>query len=208
MLLFFAHIQWMMVAGQQHHSIGVWQARLSPFFDKKAWAACTKGSHQMYAAQAVHGAFTSYCRLKTPYQVPHLLIFEIDENCSNLSLSLYTSSYNSIKTWIQKGNSATPLGPTMHMIAAAEAGILTLVMTNPIWVVKTRLCLQYGHDIKSAETRYNGMIDALAKIYRQEGVRGLYRVRKRFEWQKIRIIFHLTWKWLNSSDIFHFVAIE
>lgn len=65
----------------------------------------------------------------------------------------------------------------MHMIAAAEAGILTLVMTNPIWVVKTRLCLQYGRDMQPAETRYNGMIDALAKIYRQEGVRGLYRVR-------------------------------
>lgn len=66
----------------------------------------------------------------------------------------------------------------MHMIAAAEAGILTLVMTNPIWVVKTRLCLQYGRDnVQAPETRYNGMIDALAKIYRQEGVRGLYRVR-------------------------------
>lgn len=60
------------------------------------------------------------------------------------------------------------------MIAAAEAGILTLVMTNPIWVVKTRLCLQYGGD--TPQTRYNGMLDALAKIYRQEGVRGLYRV--------------------------------
>lgn len=69
----------------------------------------------------------------------------------------------------------------MHMIAAAEAGILTLVMTNPIWVVKTRLCLQYGRDIQTPETRYNGMIDALAKIYRQEGVRGLYRVRRQIK---------------------------
>lgn len=69
-----------------------------------------------------------------------------------------------------------PLGPTMHMVAAAEAGILTLVMTNPIWVVKTRLCLQYGRDNDPSQTRYKGMFDALAKIYRQEGVRGLYRV--------------------------------
>lgn len=65
----------------------------------------------------------------------------------------------------------------MHMVAAAEAGILTLVMTNPIWVVKTRLCLQYGRDTDaSPQTRYKGMIDALAKIYRHEGIRGLYRV--------------------------------
>lgn len=129
----------------------------------------------MYAARAVHGAFTFYCRLS------HLSNYYYLESMKTIQIFLSrpfcSSSYNSIKTWIQKGNSATPLGPTMHMIAAAEAGILTLVMTNPIWVVKTRLCLQYGRDMQSAETRYNGMIDALAKIYRQEGVRGLYRVR-------------------------------
>lgn len=63
----------------------------------------------------------------------------------------------------------------MHMLAAAEAGVLTLVMTNPIWVVKTRLCLQYGRESETPQTRYKGMIDALARIYREEGVRGLYR---------------------------------
>lgn len=47
-------------------------------------------------------------------------------------------SYNSIKTWIQGGNTKQPLGPSLHMLAAAEAGVLTLVITNPIWVVKTR----------------------------------------------------------------------
>lgn len=61
------------------------------------------------------------------------------------------------------------------MICAAEAGILTLLMTNPIWVVKTRLCLQYGNEIEP-HGQYKGMCDALAKIYREEGVRGLYRV--------------------------------
>lgn len=88
-------------------------------------------------------------------------------------------SYNTIKNWVQKGDSQYPLGPTWHMLAAAEAGVLTLLVTNPIWVVKTRLCLQYG--IKGAVPRetatwYNGMGDALVKIYQMEGVRGLYRV--------------------------------
>lgn len=85
-------------------------------------------------------------------------------------------SYNTIKTWIQKGDAKTALGPAMHMLAAAEAGILTLVMTNPIWVVKTRLCLQYTGDNVSENMRYKGMVDGLSKIYRTEGVRGLYRV--------------------------------
>lgn len=87
-------------------------------------------------------------------------------------------SYNSIKTWIQGGNAAQPLGPAWHMVAAAEAGILTLVMTNPIWVVKTRLCLQYdGMPVKNSQSKYGGMFDGLVKIYRNEGVKGLYRVR-------------------------------
>lgn len=68
------------------------------------------------------------------------------------------------------------MGPTLHMAAAAEAGILTLIMTNPIWVVKTRLCLQYSPETELPQSRYNGMMDALAKIYRVEGIRGLYRV--------------------------------
>jgi len=57
---------------------------------------------------------------------------------------LYFLFYNSLKTWWQGGDTKTDLGPTRHMIIAAEAGLLTLMVTNPIWVVKTRLCLQYG----------------------------------------------------------------
>jgi len=57
---------------------------------------------------------------------------------------LYFLFYNSIKTWWQGGDTRTDLGATKHMTIAAEAGLLTLVVTNPLWVVKTRLCLQYG----------------------------------------------------------------
>lgn len=62
------------------------------------------------------------------------------------------------------------------MLAAAEAGVLSLMMTNPIWVVKTRLCLQYSDEHLVDNRRYKGMVDGLTKIYRTEGVRGLYRV--------------------------------
>lgn len=91
-----------------------------------------------------------------------------------LFISFYYFSYNTIKTFIQGGNTALPLGPTMHMVAAAQSGALTLVLTNPIWVVKTRLCLQYGAEGKGTE--YRGMIHALAQIYKEEGIRGLYKV--------------------------------
>lgn len=84
-------------------------------------------------------------------------------------------SYNSIKAWIQGGNTKKPLGPALHMTAAAEAGILTLIMTNPVWVVKTRLCLQFEKS-NDPNKSYSGMWDAFRKIYGAEGVRGLYKV--------------------------------
>ncbi|XP_071556019.1 solute carrier family 25 member 32 [Temnothorax nylanderi] len=95
---------------------------------------------------------------------------------SGSSWGFYFFFYNTIKTSIQGGNSKKPLGPSMHMFAAADAGVLTLLMTNPIWVVKTRLCLQYADDVKLAESKkYRGMVDALKKIYKTEGIRGLYK---------------------------------
>lgn len=93
----------------------------------------------------------------------------------------YFLFYNTIKSYLQGGNSKVHLGPGLHMVAAAEAGVLTLVMTNPIWVVKTRLCLQYtegagaGAGAAASATHYNGMMDALIKTYKYEGVRGLYK---------------------------------
>lgn len=93
---------------------------------------------------------------------------------SGSSWGLYFMFYNTIKTFIQGGNTTQPLGPAMHMLAASESGILTLLLTNPILVVKTRLCLQYGKNgAKTSE--YRGMMHALAQIYKSEGIRGLYR---------------------------------
>ncbi|XP_053966014.1 mitochondrial folate transporter/carrier [Anastrepha obliqua] len=95
---------------------------------------------------------------------------------SGSAWGFYFMFYNTIKTFIQGGNTTQPLGPTLHMLAAAESGVLTLMLTNPIWVVKTRLCLQYGAETSSNKAiEYRGMVDALAQIYRNEGIRGLYR---------------------------------
>ena len=89
-------------------------------------------------------------------------------------------SYSTIKNEMQEGNSKTGLAPGMHMLAAAQSGVLTLAMTNPIWVVKTRLCLQYDAVTTSGvggdgKKTYKGMLDAFYKIGRYEGMRGLYK---------------------------------
>merc|ERR550534_1936830 len=65
-------------------------------------------------------------------------------------------------------------------MASSSAGIVTLALTNPIWVVKTRLCLQFGRDTKNVSNQdptkvYKGMLDALKKITINEGLPGLYK---------------------------------
>ncbi|CDW57754.1 Mito carr domain containing protein [Trichuris trichiura] len=51
------------------------------------------------------------------------------------------------------------------------SGNITLLLTNPIWVAKTRLCLQY----ESQPASYGGFIDVLRKTFLTEGIRGLYK---------------------------------
>lgn len=55
---------------------------------------------------------------------------------------------------------------------------MTLCITNPIWVTKTRLVLQYDAGVDPSKRQYRGMFDALIKIYKTEGIRGLYKVRQ------------------------------
>jgi len=48
---------------------------------------------------------------------------------------------------------------------------VTSVLTNPIWVIKTRMCLQRPGQPGS----YRGLLDAVRQIYRTEGVASFYK---------------------------------
>ncbi|KAL2084350.1 hypothetical protein ACEWY4_019868 [Coilia grayii] len=88
------------------------------------------------------------------------------------SWGLYFFFYNAIKAYTKEGRQ-TELSAAEHMVSAAEAGMLTMCITNPIWVTKTQLVLQYSAD--RSKKQYKGMVDALIKIYQREGIPGLYR---------------------------------
>lgn len=73
-----------------------------------------------------------------------------------------------------------------HLMAACEAGTIMVGLTNPIWLVKTRMQLQLRsksleatsvvHQPTEASPRlYRGFFDALATIVREEGVLSLYK---------------------------------
>ena len=58
------------------------------------------------------------------------------------------------------------------------AGAATMMITNPLWVIKTRLQTQNMGIRMGASGNpalYRGTLDALLRIAREEGVVGLYR---------------------------------
>ncbi|TKX23096.1 putative mitochondrial carrier protein 7 [Elsinoe australis] len=67
----------------------------------------------------------------------------------------------------------------VHLLAAANAGIITGTATNPIWLVKTRLQLDKATAEKKGVgldgRKYRNALDCTIQTVRTEGIRGLYR---------------------------------
>lgn len=98
---------------------------------------------------------------------------------AGVSWGLYFLFYNTIKTEMQGGDTKMQLSWGKYLFASSGAGLMVLCLTNPIWVVKTRLVLQYGTEpiaiTGKDDKRYKGMADALVRIAKVEGWRGLYK---------------------------------
>ncbi|KAH7317662.1 mitochondrial carrier domain-containing protein [Rhexocercosporidium sp. MPI-PUGE-AT-0058] len=64
------------------------------------------------------------------------------------------------------------------LCAAAAAGIVTSTVTNPIWLIKTRLQLDKNVVERTggaAQRRYKNSWDCIKQVVRHEGVRGMYK---------------------------------
>ncbi|KAL2914930.1 mitochondrial FAD carrier protein flx1 [Polyrhizophydium stewartii] len=91
------------------------------------------------------------------------------------SWGLYFWWYAIIKDWMRTApdgtTSTAKLSATQHLIASAEAGMLTSLLTNPFWLIKTRMCTQKATDPGA----YRNVFDGLRQVVRAEGFFGLYR---------------------------------
>jgi solute carrier family 25 folate transporter 32 len=87
--------------------------------------------------------------------------------------AVYFTTYNGLKKQFEKHKSSLP-GPVTHMLAAVGAGAATTMVTNPLWVVKTRLQVQHMGSRPPGRPVYRNTAHALTTIARQEGLHALY----------------------------------
>ena len=89
---------------------------------------------------------------------------------SGVSWGLFLYLYEKFKSGLSDGREITL---NNQLIAACSSGVTTLTLTNPIWVVKTRMILQ--SNTSTNNSYYRNVFDGLSKIWGGEGIRGLYR---------------------------------
>ncbi|KAL5493216.1 hypothetical protein EMCRGX_G014363 [Ephydatia muelleri] len=90
------------------------------------------------------------------------------------SWGIYFFIYNALKFHIQGGDLNKQLSAPVHLLLASLGGMVTMTFVNPVWVVKTRLCLS-NTDAVPDHRRYRGLIDGLTNLYKYEGLRGCYK---------------------------------
>jgi solute carrier family 25 (mitochondrial folate transporter), member 32 len=95
---------------------------------------------------------------------------------SGVSWGVYFYTYNAGKRFFTsqlENPDSDRLSPVHHMMSAAMAGGLTCCVTNPIWMVKTRMQLQSFSPGEAPV--YRNVPHAFARIIREEGFLSLYR---------------------------------
>lgn len=85
------------------------------------------------------------------------------------SWGLYFVWYTLLKSKMDGGDSTVKLSPGQHLLASAQSGFITAVMTNPIWVVKTRMFTTSA----TSPAAYKNVFDGLAQLAKHEGLPGL-----------------------------------
>lgn len=92
---------------------------------------------------------------------------------SGAAWGLYFYFYEACKRRLKRARDGGVLPATHLAYAAWEGGTLTSLLTNPLWLVKTRMQLQGAGG--GALPQYRSMAHAFSCILREEGPRGLYR---------------------------------
>jgi solute carrier family 25 (mitochondrial folate transporter), member 32 len=102
---------------------------------------------------------------------------------SAVSWGGYLFFYEGIKKWYRhqkdpnNASNKVYLSATENFVSACSSGAILVGLTNPIWLIKTRMQLQLTQAsiATGAKKPYISMFDAFRTIVREEGVVALYK---------------------------------
>ncbi|BEJ15383.1 hypothetical protein CspHIS471_0411500 [Cutaneotrichosporon sp. HIS471] len=86
---------------------------------------------------------------------------------------IYFTVYDFIKDRLRRVPLAVAHPDTSHVAAAMAAGATGTILTNPLWVVKTRFMAQAT--LPPTAPRYRNTVQAFYSIYKTEGLRAFYK---------------------------------
>lgn len=121
---------------------------------------------KLISSQSKHGRsltpyFISYYRGLTPNLIGNVAAWGI-----------YFASYAEFKTLLHSDSSASTASSTgSYFLASSLAGISTCIITNPIWVLKTRILGSSRTDAKA----YRSITDGIYNMIKYEGVRSFWK---------------------------------
>ncbi|VDK56114.1 unnamed protein product [Anisakis simplex] len=91
---------------------------------------------------------------------------------ASLAWGLYFDFYYIIKAKCNEHRITSGNEMVDNFFIGLTSGASVLALTNPIWVAKTRLCLQYENQLGK---RYTGMIHCIRRMAVEEGFSALYK---------------------------------
>ncbi|KAG0330483.1 hypothetical protein BGZ99_003054 [Dissophora globulifera] len=125
------------------------------------------------AAPRIGGTFRSFQQIYRSEGFRRGLYRGLTPNFAGATVSwgLYFYLYAGIKARMPVDPATGRLGPSQHMSASMLGGAMTAVVTNPFWVIKTRMCTTKALDPGA----YQSLVGGLVSLVRTEGAKGLYR---------------------------------
>ncbi|KAL6592266.1 hypothetical protein ACP70R_049530 [Stipagrostis hirtigluma subsp. patula] len=96
--------------------------------------------------------------------------------------ALHYMAYEEYRRWIILGFPNFEQGPILDLVAGSIAGGTAVICTYPLDLVRTKLAYQVKsavnvglRECKPSEQVYKGILDCVKTIYRQNGLKSLYR---------------------------------
>jgi len=98
-------------------------------------------------------------------------------NVTAVSIPLFHSLYFSIFYKMKRLLNEKWIPQTQQLLTNVAAAVVTGftcdTLTNPLWVIRTRIQSQYLH--VGQQHKYKGLVSGLKKIYKEEGIKALYK---------------------------------